>query len=325
MRTQSRVKNSNVAGLGTDSQRAIRDYEGDEGLLDYIRQKENQNTDNRASCSVYETKVAKLREQVNGCDLALTTIQTQKGALINELMKFSKNLEKLQEDCGGTMKQLQESNSKEKLDNLAFSSTLDSKGHGKTKTSYLYRNLQVNLNEIGSNDFGGFFKCFLAEQKDAIHTGQNRFKLQFTFDNSSGFKGNQNRGAQGQAGQMITIDEVELLGSAEMFDNNSAMGTLRKLEEDGLNDKHKRSLSQKYMGRANAGGVRSQSQVVLENHVMSKSCANLPVIDEYRGQRRPSRPKKNKHSDVSLKRWGHRDQDSNGNARIEEQEFEIQK
>lgn len=57
----------------------------------------------------------------------------------------------------------------------------------------------------------------------------------------------------------------------------------------------------------------------------SKSCADLPVIDEYRGQRRPSRPKKNKHSDVSLKRWGHRDQDSNGNARIEEQEFEIQK
>jgi hypothetical protein len=124
---------------------------------------------------------------------------------------------------------------------------------------------------------------------------------------------------------MITIDEVELLGSAEMFDNRSTMGTLRKLEEDGLKDAHGRSLSQKNMGRVNGGAARGYSENVWENPVMSKSCADLPVIDEYRGQRRPSRQKKNKHSDVSLKRWGHRDQDSNGNARIEEQEFEIQK
>lgn len=199
LRTQSRVKNLNVAGPGTDSQRTVRDYEGDEGLLSYIRQKENQNTDNGASCSVYETKVAKLREQVNGCDLDLTTIQTQKGALINEIMKFSKNLEILKSECGGTMKQLKESTSREKLDNLAFNSSLDSKGHGTTKTSYLYRNLQVSKNQIGSNNFGGFFKCFLAEQKDAIPTGQNRYKLQFTFDDSgyTGVAGNQNCRGQG--------------------------------------------------------------------------------------------------------------------------------
>jgi hypothetical protein len=129
----------------------------------------------------------------------LTTIQTQKGALINELIKFSKNLEKLQSECGGTMKELQESTSREKLNNLAFSSSLDSKGHESTKTSYLYRNLQVSLNQICSNNFGGFFKCFLAEQKDAIPTGQNRYKLQFTFDDSgySNVAGNQNCRGQG--------------------------------------------------------------------------------------------------------------------------------